>query len=47
MNERTRLATEVAALEADERDRLEMLDIAALMAELREPLPPDQPASAS
>jgi hypothetical protein len=47
MNERPQIATEVAALEADERDRLEMREIAALMAELREPLPPDQPASAS
>ena len=37
LGDRARLAAEVAALEADETDRAEMADVAALMDELRAP----------
>jgi Arc/MetJ-type ribon-helix-helix transcriptional regulator len=37
LRRRQELAAEVAALEADEQDRREMLDVAALMESLRAP----------
>lgn len=37
LRERSRLASEVAALEADEADREEMLSVAALMESMRAP----------
>jgi len=37
LNERTLLAAEVAALDADSDDRLEMLEVADLMESLRAP----------